>query len=280
MTVPHPEIAFNWVIVAYFFLGGLSAGCYLLSVTATYWNAELKPLAKTSAVMAPIALAIGMALLNMDLGRPERFWRLLTHFNPTSAISWGMMFLSIFFALSTVYAYMLLKGKDVKARMAAYAGLPFCFLVATYTGILLAQAPDRVLWHTALLPVLFLTGGIISGFAMTMLVSALKGQGEVSAKLSKTLACLLLVELGMVLIEMAVLLNGSVEAVAVVQELLKGSYSGLFWGVEIALGAVIPALILLRSKTSAPAQVLASVLILVGIFTMRYIVVIGGQTLS
>ena len=149
-----------------------------------------------------------------------------------------------------------------------------------YTAILLSQAPGKVLWHTALLPVLFLVGGLISGTALVMLISAVRGQGEVSAKLGKFLAGLLLLEVGMILAEILVLMNGGPEAVTAAKTLLSGEYSFLFWVVEIILGAVIPGLILFRNRISISAQTVASILILVGIFSMRYIIVIGGQTLG
>jgi len=40
VAVPHT--AYDWIIVAYFFLGGLGAGAFLLSVAANYWKQELK----------------------------------------------------------------------------------------------------------------------------------------------------------------------------------------------------------------------------------------------
>ena len=94
--VNMPVLAYDWMIVTYFFLGGLSAGAFLFSVAANYWKPELRPLGKTVAVLAPIALAIGMFVLFIDLGKPFRVWRLITGFNPSSALSWGVWFLNIF----------------------------------------------------------------------------------------------------------------------------------------------------------------------------------------
>ncbi len=271
------ETAYTWEIVVYFFLGGLSAGCFLLSVVANYWKEDLKPLAKIGAVLAPIALAVGRLFLMVDLGKPFRFWRLLLSFNPTSALSWGVWFLNIFFGLSVVYAFLVVKGKDDKAKAVGYLGIPFALLVGGYTGVLLAQAPGRALWHSALLPVIFLVGGIVSGIALVMLVAAAKGQGETSAKLGKVLASLLIFELGMLFAEVIVLLNGGADAALAVEGLLSGQFSFLFWVVAVIMGGVLPILSLFRSKIPPALQIIASILILVGIFTVRYIVVLGGQ---
>ncbi len=278
VAVPH--VAYNWMIVVYFFLGGLGAGAFLLSVTANYWKQEFKPIARVASVIAPVAIAIGLFFLLIDLGKPFRFWRLFLSFNPTSALSWGVWFLNIFFVLSVAYAWFLAKGQASKAKFAAYAALPFAVLVGTYTGVLLSQVPGRVLWHSALITVLFLNGGLISGMAVTMLFSLGRQSKELLSKLGKVAGLFVLLELGLIVIEVIVLFNGEMKGVEVAKDLLGGTFSFLFLGVEIVLGAVIPLLILLRSKVNSVALAVASALVLIGIFTMRYIIVIGGQVIN
>ncbi|MBU4148830.1 MAG: polysulfide reductase NrfD, partial [Candidatus Omnitrophica bacterium] len=60
---------------------------------------------------------------------------------------------------------------------------------------------------------------------------------------------------------------------------LTGSYSFLFWAVEIGLGSIIPLAILLNSNRAAKLslQSIAAILVLVGVFVMRYIIVMAGQ---
>ena len=278
------EVAFNWMTVVYFFLGGLSTGCYFFSVAANYWMKEFKPLAKIGAIAAPISLAIGMLFLLIELGQPFRMWRIYLTFNPQSPISWGSWFLMIFLALSVVYAWFLIKDKEEKAKRYAYIGLPFALAVGTYTAIILTLAPGKELWHTALLPFLFLNGGLISGISLILLASIGRQERALLSKLGKFVAGLVLLELGMIIAEIIVLLAGNAEAVTSAKLLLVGEYAILFWVVQISLGALIPILILLfqNTKITASAYVngTAYVLLLVGIFIMRYILVIGGQTIS
>jgi formate-dependent nitrite reductase membrane component NrfD len=275
-----PELAYDWVIVTYFFLGGLSAGAFLFSLAANHWKEELRPLGKTMATLAPIALAGGMLLLLGHLGKPFRAWRLFTTFNPRSALSWGVWFLNLFLVLSLFYAWNLLKGNYEKARRFGYLGAPFAILVATYTGVLLTQAPGRPLWHTALLPLVFLNGALISGTALAFLVSAGRCDRALLAKVGRFLAGLVVLELGMIAIELIVLLQGGGEGMAAAMALLTGRYALHFLGIVVVLGAVIPVFILMRSKASAAAQAIASLMILIGVFTMRYVVVVGGQVLN
>lgn len=274
------HMSFDWMVVTYFFLGGISAGSFIFSVVANYWKTEFKPLAKTAAFLAPISLAMGMFFLLIDLGMPLRAWRLFLNFNPTSALSWGVWFLNIFFVLSSLFAWSFIKGQDENSKRIAFAGIPFSLLVASYTGILLAQAPGRLLWHSALNPLLFLLGGLISGIALVMLVAGKKLESTQAGKLSKFLAGLLLLEVGLILTEIIVLFNGDAESVNVAKHIVWGSYSFLFLVVEIIMGAIVPVYLIFRVKLSPSIQALVPILILMGIYAMRYIVVIGGQVPS
>lgn len=271
------HLAYDWMIVTYFFFGGLSAGAYMFSVAANYWKQEFKPLAKKSAVLSLIALAIGLFILLYDLGQPYRAWRLFAAFNPRSMLSWGVWFLNIFGLMNLAYTGLLFKAKENAAKKFAYLGLPFAVLTATYTAMLLAQAPGRILWHTALLPVLFLNGAIISGIAMVMLFSVTKENTELLSKLGRFVAWLIILEIGMIFSEVIMLLNGGTESAAVAKFLLSGKIGGLFLGLEIIIGAIVPVVILLRARATVFSQAVASLLILIGIFTMRYVIVVGGQ---
>ncbi len=274
-----PEIAYGWEIVAYFFLGGLSAGAFLFSVTGNYWKQEFKPLTKTVTLLAPVALGLGLLFLLSDVGMPFRSWRLMTEFNPRSALSWGIWFLNIFFVLSALYAWKVFKGQLDEAKKFAYLGVPFAILVAGYTGVLLSQAPGRLFWHSPVIPVLFFNGAMISGVALAGLTAGRKQDSALLAKLGRYLAVLVAVELVLIVAELLVLSNSG-ETAGIAKELLTGTYGFLFLGVEIILGSLIPLLILLRSKGRAGAMAVASVLILIGVFVMRYAVVIGGQVLN
>ena len=277
------KIALNWMIPTYFFLGGLSCGLFFIAVVFNYQMKEYKALAKPAAFLSPLFLAAGMGLLTLDLGHPFRFWRLMVTFQPSSAASWGTWLLSVFFVLNVAYAYLLNKGEDAKAKIVGYLGLPFAFLGATYTGILLAQMQGKVLWHTALLPWLFLVGAVISGLAVAILVGiAMEKSEELGNRffvLGKILAWLVVLELVMVFTEVLVLLNGGSAAVLSAKTFLTGDYSFSFWVLEIFLGAIVPLLILFNPNRAKQLsfQSMAAVLILIGVYAMRYVVIMAGQ---
>lgn len=103
---------------------------------------------------------------------------------------------------------------------------------------------------------------------------------EMLSGVGKYLAGFIIFDLFLVFSEILVLLTESEEAAALATSLLTGDYSFLFLGLEIFMGALIPLFLLLHPRTSRSlvAQAVASVLVLVGVMTMRYIVIIGGQS--
>jgi Ni/Fe-hydrogenase subunit HybB-like protein len=61
---------------------------------------------------------------------------------------------------------------------------------------------------------------------------------------------------------------------------LSGNFAFLFVGVEIIMGAFIPMILVLgpKSRKSLTAAVIASILVNIGVYAMRFVMVIGGQT--
>ncbi len=272
------HLAYDWMIVTYFFFGGISAGAFMFSVVANYWwKQEFKPLAQRAAILSLLTLAMGLFMLLIHLGNPLRAWRVFTAFNPQSMLSWGSWLLNIFGLLNLIYLALLFKGKEHMAKIIGCLGLFFALFTALYTAVHIARAPDKLLWHSTLLPVLFVNGAVISGIALVMLFSATGKNTNLCSKLGKLVAWLVIGEIGLVLTEVLMLFNGGTESIAVAKSLFSGEIGFLFLGVEIILGAIVPAVILLRPKSNAFLRVVASILILIGIFTMRYMVVVGGQ---
>ena len=275
------HLAYDWMIVMYFFLGGLSAGAYMFSVAANYWwKQDFKALAKTGAVLSLLALGVALFMLLIHLGSPFRAWRVFTAFNPYSMLSWGVWVLNIFGLMNFIYTVLLFMGKDKTAKTLAHVGLFFALFTALYTAVHIARAPDKLLWHSSLLPVLFVNGAIISGIAIVMLFSATAKNASLLSRLGKLVAWMVVFEVSLVFTEVLMLFNGGTESIAVAKSLFSGGIGVLFIGVEIVLGAIIPVAILLRAKSSVSMQAVASLLVLIGIFTMRFIIVVGGQLIS
>ncbi|MBW7989699.1 MAG: hypothetical protein FVQ84_06755 [Planctomycetes bacterium] len=273
--------ALNWVTVLYFFFSGLTSGSFILSLWAGYERKKLKPVAKPAAVITPISLVICLLLLVLHLERPFQFWRILTAFKPMSTTSWGSWVLSIFLVVSTLYAFLWLINKEEKAKTLGLLGLPLALFTGLYTGLLLMQMSGNSLWDSALLPWIFLVGGLLTAIAVSVLVLTVSGQEatEPFYGLRKYISALIVIELLMISSELVALYTGGTAAAEIANKLLTGNLSFWFLNLEVAVGLLLPLVILVVAKTSKKAglHVVVSVLTLIGILTMRFIVVLAGQ---
>src|SRR6516165_3755612 len=118
-------IAWQYLIVSYLFLGGLSAGLYFVSaVTELVRRNEqvaYREIARYGAWLAPWPVMIGSALLVFDLGHWYRFYKLFLHFRWESPMSIGSWLLMFFIGVSILYAYGWIPGS---MREAAFERLP------------------------------------------------------------------------------------------------------------------------------------------------------------
>lgn len=274
--------ALNWTTVLYFFFSGLAAGSFLMSFWCGYQQEKLKPLAKVSAVVSPISLAIGMVMLLIHLGRPFQFWRIFVTFKPASTISWGSWVLTLFFIVSGLHALLWWMNVKGGTKLLGVLGLPLAIFTGMYTGLLLMQMSGNSLWDSALLPWLFLVGALLSAVAVSILVMALLGKEAVEPfyGLKHYICGLVILELIMVGSEFIALYTGGAESVQIADLFLVGGFSRLFIGLQIIAGSLVPLglVVFMKARKSAALHVVVSVLLLVGILTVRYLVVMMGQT--
>ncbi len=275
----HHDEAMGALIVIYFFLSGLGAGAFLTAACLRLFGGpEYAKIEKTAAIAAPLLLMPGLLCLLIETGRPMRFLNLFFYFNPSSIASWGVWTINIFLGISVIYAFLHVIGKAEKARPLAYPGFVLALAVGFYSGMLLYQMHGHVLWHSALVPVIFLASAIASGLAVVVLLS-----GSAEAKqirvLCNVLAIAVGVDLVLALAEILTLSWSGGEKAAAANIILSGGYGFLFIGVYLIFGLVLPLLVLVRQRAGRGVQAIAAVLVLVGTLAMRYVIVMGGQAL-
>ncbi len=286
-NVEH-EMPLGLPIATYFYLTGLSAGSFIISTMAYGFGlVRFKPLGKIGVVLATCLLIIAPMILLIDLEQPLRFWHLIIYLRITSPITWGTFLLSLYPMNCMIYGYFMFKGDLKKTKIFGLIGIPLALLVHGYTGFILALGKARVLWNTAIMPPIFLVSAMVSGLAMMILVVIIKDfiiqrgkepNRDLIYALGKFLVASIALDLILIGIDLSVLLTSTTEAYKAALMLLDGSFRSLFLGVEILLGAILPLLLLLSpfTKRWIPAYAVASVLVMVGIFAMRCIMVIGG----
>jgi formate-dependent nitrite reductase membrane component NrfD len=173
---PH----WNWLIIGYFFTGGISGGAAALAAAASIFGDSRSERLRDHAVLVSFAALLPCPVfLILDLGRPARFHHMVRAFRPSSPMSMGTWGLGVFSGLETACATMILlrwllgdrfcPPRSVAKTLLAANGVAGFFL-AGYTGTLLA-ATAVPLWsrRPALLGPLFLSSAISSGCAATAL---------------------------------------------------------------------------------------------------------------
>ncbi|MGE5522766.1 MAG: NrfD/PsrC family molybdoenzyme membrane anchor subunit, partial [Rhodospirillaceae bacterium] len=241
---PH----WGWLIVIYFFLGGLSGGCYLFAALIDLLGRrEDRPLARTGYYVAFLCLVVSGVLLIIDLARPSRFWHLLLedhtwqpmfkYWSPMSIGSWMLLVFGIFAFLSVLGALSeagrlawpaarRLRAPGTLGAAIAIVGSLLGLYVAGYTGVLIAVT-NRPIWaDTPLLGMLLVVSGAsISAALLILLAPRVRSTALGLTALERTDAWLVALEF-LVLVAVVISLGAAARA------WLSG------WGVLLLLGVV------------------------------------------
>lgn len=173
-------------------------------------------------------------------------------------------------------------------RLLGAIGIPFTIGFYGAEGALFGVVGARPYWHGGLTPIVFLVGGLTSGGALLAFVNAVWGQGrgtqahrDLMALLGKLVLGLLLLDLLLVWAEYSIGLYSSVPAEAdSIRAVLFGEYWWAFWVVQLALGAVIPLLLLVFRGRSVWAVATAGALIAIAFLAVRLNIVLPGLALE
>jgi formate-dependent nitrite reductase membrane component NrfD len=205
----------EWYILFYFFLGGLTGGLYALGTMLRLWGGEQdEPAAQTAFLAAFPALVICPILLTLDLGRPGRFWHMLIdttpgagglafkYWSPMSIGSWALLVYGAFSFVSFLEALAPRRrgraGGGAGGRLFNVVGAIFGLYVASYTGVLLSVSNQPVWSDSWALGGLFLASGLSGAAALlTCLVRSGRGAdaGGSEAKLARAERWFALLEL-------------------------------------------------------------------------------------
>jgi Ni/Fe-hydrogenase subunit HybB-like protein len=173
-------------------------------------------------------------------------------------------------------------------------GIPSAFLLHGYVGFIFGSVKANPWWSSVLMPIVFLFSAIVSGIALVLLLyylSTLWRQKQLDMacldKLAGFLLYALLIDFSLELLDFIHRLYESEESIAILSRLI---FSKLFISltiVQILLGTIVPLILLaigrfgrMAAELKRNTYVIASLLVLVGIFSTRWNVVIGGQLFS
>jgi predicted membrane protein len=173
-------------------------------------------------------------------------------------------------------------------------GIPSAFLLHGYVGFIFGSVKANPWWSTVLMPVIFLFSAMVSGIALVMLVYMVVSyirKEKIDMACLNTIAKFLLVALildfTLEALDQVHRIYEAEESFNILDILVKGKLSITLFVFQWFLGMIVPIItlsILLvvknRDKLKRRLYLVTSLLVLFGIFFMRWNVVIGGQLFS
>ncbi len=297
----------EWYILAYFFLGGLTGGMYALATMLRLWGSPRdEAAARVGFLWAFPLLVLCPVFLTADLGQPLRFWHMLIdttpgaggiafkYWSPMSVGSWVLLIYGVFSFVSFLEV-LTLDGRlrsPLGRALSGGAGRAFNVIgallgafVAAYTGVLLSVSNQPIWSDTWALGGLFLASGLSGSAALlAWLIQSRRGAEVTEARLLRAERYFALLELALIVV---FFLN--LAAAGTISRALAGP-----WAVVWAL--VVLSLILPLTRLSGPGlQVESSgggvavaravgvshtavlVSVLVGVLLMRFVVIFSAQ---
>ncbi len=284
------DVPWGLLIAAYVFFVVTSTGlCLVSSIGHVFGYEKFQPIAKRSVFMAICTILAGFIVIGFEIENP---WRMaiynITSPNLTSNIWWmGTLYGAYLFFMLIEYA-LLTMGKHKEAAMLGMAGVISGVAAHSNLGAVFGLLNAREFWHGPYMPIYFITSAAMSGCAAVVFFTWIgyKANGwEMSDKMKESLTAT--GRLGILLITTISFFTcwkmisgvsgqapGKYEAM---MTLLTGPYATRFWVGEMLLGLIIPfTIIVLTRAKSMNALFVASVSSVIGIFFMRYDLVVVG----
>jgi formate-dependent nitrite reductase membrane component NrfD len=263
-------------IVWYFFLGGIAGGAYFSAAIADYFGSERdSSVARVGYLISLPLVAVCGVLLIADLGVPMRFMNMMREFkfwDPMSIGAWAVGIFGAFTFVSSVLSFSASPGVVALRRRLGLVGMLFGFFLASYTGVLLSNSAMPFWSESRLMGALFLASGASTGMAAVALIMFLTGgsKGESWHKIEVADRFSMIVELVVLAIFLAVLGSAA-------RPITTGHFGPLFWGGLVVAGIVVPLFLNFFGRRLRLLGALSAVLVLIGGFILRYVVVMSIQ---
>jgi len=275
-------------VFAVFLVVAASGALNVASMASVFGKTEFKPLAPLSGLLAIALLLGGLAVLMLDLGRPDRLIVAMTHFNFKSIFTLNIFLYSGFMGLVIAYLWtMMERSMNRYTPLAGLLAFVWRLALTTGTGSIFGFLVARQAYDSALLAPLFVALSLSYGTAIFVLVLMWTSSGSGRALGDALMARLARLQLifiaaGLYFVVVYHLTNLYFTKHHDFERFLLlegGVYTLLFWVGQVLLGGLLPMLLLhhpsigqlrLRMATSAA-------LVIGGGFAQMYVTIIGGQ---
>lgn len=294
------------LIDVYFFLAGVAGGAFVIATIANLLDGQrYREVVRVGYYVALLAIIPGPIFLVVDLGLPTRFLYMLMVSKPSTAIgmdaitvgpfhlkpfspmnvgAWALMVFSACAFLAALDAFIEQRGGRGLPALRLVVGIIggiFGFFIAAYPGVLLGATARPLFINAHWLGALFLAVGASTGGAAIALILSLSGipARDALSRLMRVTAFALAIQLlALVLFIVTVSGTGSAGLSRALGQLLSGPYSVTFWLGAVVVGLLAPLALQLRGSGTPGMAALVSVLVLVGGFVVKYVIIAAGQT--
>jgi len=196
-------------------------------------------------------------------------------------------------------------AKDHRAvTVLAAIGIPVACFLHGYAGFIFGSVKANALWMSPLMPVIFIMSAVVSGIALCMLTYIIimewkkfkailaRGRGDetvtviagvemdVMSKASKYLLGFLVAAITLELLDIIFRGYTAMKSWDILRDVMFHKDFVKIFVLQYGLGNLVPFALLLLPGVTIRRLVVALVLILFGVFMMRWNVVIGGQAFS
>ncbi|MGB5439260.1 MAG: NrfD/PsrC family molybdoenzyme membrane anchor subunit [Gammaproteobacteria bacterium] len=275
-------------VFAVFLIVAASGALNVASISSVFSKSAYKPLARLSGLLAITLLAGGLAVLVLDLGRPDRLIIAMTYYNFKSIFAWNIMLYTGFMAVVAVYIWMMMERKMNRyTRPAGFTAFIWRLILTTGTGSIFGFLVAREAYDAALLAPMFIIMSFSFGLAIFILVlMALYRWSErplgdaILMRLKNLLGVFVAAVLYFVMVyhltNLYITQHHGVERFLLLD---GGIYTQLFWIVQIGLGSLVPLALLYHPSTGKSRGWIgiASLLVIIGGLAQMYVIIIGGQ---
>lgn len=173
-------------------------------------------------------------------------------------------------------------------------GIPSAFLLHGYVGFIFGSIKANPWWSTVLMPVIFLFSAMVSGIALVMVIYMVVSwvrKVEIDMPcldtIAKYLFYILIIDFALESLDQIHRIYEAEESFDIIKVLVSGKLNITLFIMQVLLGTVIPLLIIGIFQVYKPAEKIRKaayfflgIIVLIGIFFMRWNVVIGGQLFS
>jgi len=283
------QIPWGLPIAGYIFCVVTSTGlCMVSSIGHVFGYEPYMPIAKRAVFLAIIFMLGGFLIIFFDIENPFRmaFYNVVSP-NFRSNIWWMGTLYGLYLAALCAEYFFLLDQNHAYSRLTGLLGVLFGVAAHSNLGAIFGMLHGREFWYGPYMPIYFIISAMMTGGATAILFTCLAWRidpGILSQRMERAVkaVCQLTILLTAVIMFFTFwkIISGVVapEKYVAIKAFIFGPYAFNFWIAEVFLGMALPFFLLIRSRgTDYNLMFIATAAMMVGIFFMRYDLVLAGQ---